>query len=821
MKELIVYPTPYLVKQHRAAQLKGKQGVTGEYPVTYEIFIEKCIKDNIASKTFLGDFKKNLIIERIFWKLKKQNKLKYFDTPRPGYIHRIGEVIGELKQQNIDAKTFEKIIDEKACHQDISIIYQTYQDFLEKNHFYDKEDRYILCRRHILKSEFIAHYDTIHFKEFHKFSIIQEKILEALGSKIKITDSDLTVNMRQVKAVKAQNRRTEIINLAHVILQDLQDGLLPENICIVLRNRDAYENLLRDIFDEMCIPISLDKQAVLLQNPFIKALLRLLRYGELTDYFSEEWAKDSSVSKPISEWIADLENFLEVQGYPEKFCHIHDNNLAVVKRDIDAFQSLQGVLTELNETDKMISEEAVSFTDFATVLDTHLQSSVYSYSTLKNGIWILPPAMLRGLKFDKIYVPGMVEGEFPRDFRPDWLLKDKDRAEFNRKGYKFDTLDLLLERERESFGFLISSSPAGYFSYPMILEDNTSSLMSLYLEELCQKSAATIENVRFESVYCGKKLENIAAQERGVITGNTKQRLKEHFCKIPFSTTALNMYGECPYKFFLARVLNLSPVEEEDEYTAIARGTVIHKILEIFFKRHREKLDAGMLDEYANDIKALADEVIKNYNLQDSFAHPLLLEIEKCDIVTNIVNYLVWHIKQMGDFVPAFIELGFGYKNDFSLHFAPDIQLVGKIDRIDEDSKGRLVIFDYKVGSTPDINKIEDGTNLQLPIYIMVSEQLLKKPVAGGAFVSIKKGAVDNILVRDEDLPFISKRRKKGILSQQEWDNMMEAVRATIRAYVDDIREAKFLLNPKKCPKIDVYGSFCDFTGICPWEGED
>ena len=31
MKELIVYPTPYLVKQHNKAQLEGKKGVTENF----------------------------------------------------------------------------------------------------------------------------------------------------------------------------------------------------------------------------------------------------------------------------------------------------------------------------------------------------------------------------------------------------------------------------------------------------------------------------------------------------------------------------------------------------------------------------------------------------------------------------------------------------------------------------------------------------------------------------------------------------------------------------------------------------------------------
>ena len=71
----------------------------------------------------------------------------------------------------------------------------------------------------------------------------------------------------------------------------------------------------------------------------------------------------------------------------------------------------------------------------------------------------------------------MVEGEFPRDFRPDWLLKDWERAALMKR-VCFDTLDILLEKEEEAFDFILTSARAGYFSYPNLADDNSAVLMS-------------------------------------------------------------------------------------------------------------------------------------------------------------------------------------------------------------------------------------------------------------------------------------------------------------------------------------------------------
>lgn len=818
MKELIVYPTPHLVQQHRMRQLQGKKGVVGEEPITYEIFVDRCIKHVVASKMFMGDFKKNLVLKNIIQKLKIQNKLKYFDTIRQGYVQRIGEVIGELKQQDIDVDTFDAMISNKPCHNDLSLIYRAYQEFLSENHFYDQEDRYILCEEHVLESSFITGIDKVHFKEFYSLSPIQQKIVDALGDKAVLSNSKLESNMKEIRVVRAHNRRTEVVNLAQVILEDLGEGLLPHNLCIVLRERELYEHILLEVFQEMGIPICLQLQAQLLHNPFIKALLKFLQGGG-SEYFPGEVLDESIQSKKssIMEWVAFVVDFLERKGLPTGFCDVHSKNLFLLKRDLNAFEAMVNLFDELIDVGQIFSDECVDLQDFIANLNMYLGGRYYTYRESSEGVLVLSPAMLRGLKFDKVYVPGMVEGEFPRDFRPDWLLKDWERAAFNEKGYAFDTLDILLEKEEEAFDFILTSARAGYFSYPNLADDNSAVLMSSYLEKLLGTYATSIENLRLESTY-NFEGRDYPVPEPGVISDITRDKLGEYFKERPFSATAFNMYGECPYKFFLARVLNLSPPEEEGEYTALARGTVLHKILETFFKNHSEGLKANKLDEYVDEIKALTHDIMVGHNLKENFLHPLLFEIEKNQIAESIINYIASYLKQAGDFKPIHFEMGFGYEREFAFDFAPDILFSGKIDRIDEDPKGRLVVFDYKSGSTPDIKQIEEGTNLQMPLYIMACEQLLKQPVAGGAFISLKKADVDNILVRDRDLPFVSKRRKKGILSQEQWDELMTDVKSIIREYADNIRAAHFPIQPKKCPKTDVFGSFCDFTSICPWE---
>ena len=62
------------------------------------------------------------------------------------------------------------------------------------------------------------------FKDFFEFTPIQNKIISAIGNKGKSVNSNMEMSMQEIEVIKAQNRRTEVYNLAHVILEDLKEG---------------------------------------------------------------------------------------------------------------------------------------------------------------------------------------------------------------------------------------------------------------------------------------------------------------------------------------------------------------------------------------------------------------------------------------------------------------------------------------------------------------------------------------------------------------------------------------------------------------------
>lgn len=808
--DLIIYPTPQLVTQHNIKRIGDNAGHIGTIPITFDVFVEKAIRYKVSHLSQIEDFKKNLLIYYIAEKLKSNGKLNFFKQIRDGYVASISELIGELKRQDISCADFLKILPDTPKNRDIYLIYKNYQKLLKQNNLYDKEDRYLFLKYHIPKSKYISKYNKIIFRNFYGFTPIQQEIIDALGNKAKVLDDSLNVKLKNIEIVKAQDRKSEVWNLAHKIKEDLSSGFKVDKICIVLRERDIYSDAIFEIFEKTHIPVNINGQALLLENPFIKAFI-----NEDTSVYFDEIPQEQDEAQSIGEWAKKVRCFLSEQGYPEKICDIHNGNLKYIKRDVEAYSVFDDMLEDL----EFLTVPYIKLYEFKETMYHFLQGYIYNPFPQNKGISIASPTMLRGLYFDKIYVLGMIDGEFPRAFRPDWLLKDETRCSINQYGYNIDTLDILLKREKQSFDFILSSSENGYFSYPEMIEDFKPTLISSYLEDTVDLSNRVYKKtVDFSSVFCCESKEtnqsSLAAKNKEYLKQKVAKKLKAK----PLSITALNTYGQCPYKFFLSNIVNLSK-EEDEGYTALERGITCHRVLELFFKNHRGDLEQDKLEFYSKEVEILTEQVMIEKDFDKLFSHPRLCDIEQRDISSKINQYIDYHLKNRGNFRPYLFEFGFGYNEDFYFDFLPDIKFCGKIDRVDINPKGKIMIYDYKNSWTPDINALYDGIDLQMPFYILAAEKLLNKEVLGGAFISIKKSKIGNVFVKDVDLPFISKNRRKGIFAENGWEEFLSITKEITSKYVQNIMNAYFPMEPKKCPKIDQFGSFCDFTNICPMEG--
>ncbi|MFV1975052.1 MAG: PD-(D/E)XK nuclease family protein, partial [Candidatus Scalindua sp.] len=148
------------------------------------------------------------------------------------------------------------------------------------------------------------------------------------------------------------------------------------------------------------------------------------------------------------------------------------------------------------------------------------------------------------------------------------------------------------------------------------------------------------------------------------------------------------------------------------------------------------------------------------------------------------------------------------------------IEISGKIDRVDiSETNGERVgiIIDYKYGQT-EFKKadLEEGLDLQLPIYILALRDLFKiVPVAAEfyALKTSKKTGIYNHELIDKFKINIKPMKKSLSVDSKDFDKLLKAAENHILKFTKEIRNGRIELAPAN---IDLCGEGnCDFANVC------
>jgi ATP-dependent helicase/DNAse subunit B len=296
------------------------------------------------------------------------------------------------------------------------------------------------------------------------------------------------------------------------------------------------------------------------------------------------------------------------------------------------------------------------------------------------------------------------------------------------------------------------------------------------------------------------------------------ERILPHFAPKDgvWSPTALEEYAECPYRYFADRILHF---ESQEEGIDIKRkGNILHGVLEQFFKWVRDEkggkvdFDEGRAFCLEKFRKSWAEEPLKG----DRWYR---IELERRNIeemLTQIVRLEFAEGKPpLEKLIPTHFEIEFGFdpeKGDV-LKLRTDrgeLFLRGKIDRIDVDKSGKFgLILDYKTGKTFDGQSLEDGTCLQLPLYVLAAEDRLSLKVLGAHFYSLAAGRSSGFHHQE----FLSeagiKTRKGHRLTEQRFRDLLRRTVQYAARFASVIETAQIPVRPRNCV------SYCSYSTIC------
>jgi len=254
--------------------------------------------------------------------------------------------------------------------------------------------------------------------------------------------------------------------------------------------------------------------------------------------------------------------------------------------------------------------------------------------------------------------------------------------------------------------------------------------------------------------------------------------------------SALNKYLQCPFQFKCHndKEVKAKFVETPENFI----GNVAHIMLKDFFDisnvpiDQRKKQDIGQMVRYSW-ARVPQNSFTKSYwtaeqrsKLFKSIEQEKAFGLKTIAMLSNYISTADLSV------IPLSLE-------DWMESYIGKFLIAGKIDRIDQDSKSSISVWDYKTGKLPFFSTIEEiiENDVQLPIYAIIASKLnpfAKKLRAGLLYIKYSK------------------------VYEVEWTKIqLEEIEEKIIGIIEKAENDKELL-----PRINKLCDWCEYKNICP-----
>ena len=429
-----------------------------------------------------------------------------------------------------------------------------------------------------------------------------------------------------------------------------------------------------------------------------------------------------------------------------------ENELAI--KNLDLFLKRVKQIEVSMFQDNHLSPNLLEFMDyFNMILDAGENPAQAEFEDV-DTVNLLTVHSSKGLEFECVYMPSLINGRFPSTNRgsgfdiPKELVEDK---EILPEG------DYFLQEERRLF--YVGVTRAKKYLNLSYSENygKRERAKSLFLEE------TGLEINSYEA-----KISEEAQESLFDIRSDFRQKLSSaeiEFEPKSLSFTALSTYKTCPLKYKYQFILNIPTKQSK----ALSFGNTIHECLKEF---HQIKLTR---DISLNELLEIYKNKWQPYGYDDR-ENQIEYYKSGVELLTKYYNkYKDFQIK------PVVIEKMFKFK-------LGDIDLTGKIDRIDRLENGKYEIIDYKTGQTKTEKEVRNDD--QLTVYALAAKEYFNFDIEKLTYYYV-----------EEDNPISTERTELDI----------ERLKNDVKEVVEKMKKKDFEATPsqKNC-------MFCDYKEFCP-----
>ena len=665
---------------------------------------------------------------------------------------------------------------------------------LEINQILDEEyndlfKNYLLEYNHYFKYLFLN--KKIYVYGYSKKDRLISKSLKKIG--VNYTYLEQTNNKYSHDLYYFYNQNEELIFLFNKIGNLIEKGISLNNIKI-FSYPSEYSLPIKKQMELHNIPFEDNERVCLKDSPVFKMFMRLYEDFSLEEAFEKTKEYFSDDTSGVLDSIVKIDskiNYLEISKEE--------------RRELFTFYSKNTYLSkkQYDESIKIVDE--------------------YSYISPEDYVFIL----------------GFSLGQYPKINKDNDFLTDKEKELSG-----INTSSIENEISKEILSNFILGTKNLFISFKERIGNNVYYLSPLVDKLQMKQTLINKSNIRYShkvsklEVAKYKDLKKAYGVDNEYIDTYTNKEIEyleynHHFKKdesfknnqkMMISYSAIDDYFNCPFSYFLKRVLK---VDEFETNFSINLGNFMHLLLEDSLKKEIR------LENYSKEFDDLFKLEKERY-----FARKLIEQtfyvLTKNDMFKTHSKYTNW-------------------KGETKIYYSIDenTTLQGQVDKImfnDEDKE--VAIVDYKTGAFAfHKEKIHCGLNMQLPIYAILSKKEYPEYRVTGLYIqhllekellTEKKYMLDGLTIYDDEvfahldenyldssyvlgLKYVKKYNgvalSNHVILESELDSIINLTRNKLLEAIKNIREGLFPIRPIKDNTLSC--EYCEFKDICYMEMGD
>ena len=383
----------------------------------------------------------------------------------------------------------------------------------------------------------------------------------------------------------------------------------------------------------------------------------------------------------------------------------------------------------------------------------------------RNVVHVLGAYEARQWRLPVVFVCGLVEKQFPKFHAQDPFFPEAARAQLRGAGIRLRSAADFEAEERFLFDWSVArATDLLTVSYPQCDARGQQNLPSLFLKGLTAE-ASPWKAVQPEQ---GERLAGTRAPAVIASVDLLETLILQHQ---RFRPTALENYLQCAFKFFGGDTLRLqaAPLRPEKRLDYRAQGSIVHEVLA---RLHR---DGRTLDE---TFERIFREICERVRVPASYRTEACRERMLADL-RALVEDAGW---------TRGCEIRTEQK--FQYRLGSDVEIRGRIDRIDALPDGGAYVIDYKYSGAQNTKaRATDQSLLQPQLYMLGLERCFGLRPEGMSYWGFKGG-----IQRTPWVPFAA----------------APAVETALRI-ADEIRGGRVEPHPADAGKCRL----CDFRDVC------